>query len=138
MYYTYSIHTFKSSCCKMSGVSTVSTVNLVSSPFPNRTHCRQPFHYHQPLSLQRFVWIITCRLLYCSLLNIRPLHVLFHIYKKKQQFEDAKVLSATEEGIGPSTNEAPGSVSKRTRTPMTTSTMPPDMGCARISFMVAR
>lgn len=37
--YTYSIHTFKSSCCKMSGVSTVSTVNLVSSPFPNRTHC---------------------------------------------------------------------------------------------------
>lgn len=40
MYYTYSIHIFKSSCCKMSGVSTVSTVNLVSSPFPNRTHCR--------------------------------------------------------------------------------------------------
>ena len=84
MYYTYSIHTFKSSCCKISGVSTVSTVSLVSSPFPNRTRCRQPFHYHQPLSLQRFVWILMCPLLYCSLLNMRLLHVFVHIYKKKQ------------------------------------------------------
>ena len=63
-----------------------SIVSFVISPFPNRTHRRRPFHYHQPLSLQRFLWILMRPLLYCNLLNFRPLHslhVFFRIYQKK-------------------------------------------------------